>query len=312
MPLILPALLGVILASTLIGPLAAQDAAIRRTLGKHTFLPSSLLGDPFTGTYVRNLTGGGTAVGLQVPKLDLDNQVIGYQDANIGFLTIGMEYQQSLASWLALRVGFTGGARLGTSAVSLLSEGVTAQFGATLGATARLIRSDRMVLSATADVLPGVSYQVSILDYVKDVIENGFENASSLVNESSPYRYRFGLQGAYSAASWLGLQAIGTVGPSRDQADSTQTEVRFGGGASVDLDPIGPPIGFLLGYLYTDPAQGSEVSGAAGVTNIGVFYTGHKRFVVGLDMTFSSADQANGDKKVNVAQGRIILRYDFK
>lgn len=113
-------------------------------------------------------------------------------------------------------------------------------------------------------------------------------------------------------APWLGLQATGTVGPSKDQADRTDTEIRFGAGASIDFDPIGPPIGVLLGYLYTDPAQGSDVTGGAGLTNVGIFYTGHKRFVVGLDMTFASADQTQGDKKLNVAQGRIVLRYDFK
>lgn len=303
---------GIALAALLVAPLQGQNDSIRRTLGKHTFLPSSLLGDPFAGTYVRNLTGGGSAVGLQVPKLNLDEEVLEYQDASIGFLTVGMEYQQALTNWLALRVGFTGGARLGTSGVALLSEGVTAQFGGTFGATAKLIRSDRFILSATADVLPGIAYQVSILDYVRDVVENGFENANSLVDESAPYRYRFGVNSAYTVAPWLGLQATGTVGPSRDQTDSTDTEIRFGAGASIDFDPIGPPIGVLLGYLYTDPIQGSDVTGGAGLTNVGIFYTGHKRFVVGLDMTFASADQTQGTKKINVAQGRIVLRYDFK
>lgn len=303
---------GIALAAILTAPLQAQNDSIRRTLGKHTFLPSTLLGDPFAGTYVRNLTGGGSAVGLQVPKLNLDEEVLEYQDASIGFLTVGMEYQQSLTNWLALRAGFTGGARLGTSGVALLAEGVTAQFGATFGATAKLIRSDRFILSATADVLPGVAYQISILDYVKDVIENGYENANSLVDESSPYRYRFGATTAYAVNPWLGLQGTATVGPSRDQTDTTATEVRFGAGASIDFDPIGPPIGVLLGYLYTDPVQGGDVTGGAGLTNVGIFYTGHKRFVVGLDMTFASANQSQGDKKLNVAQGRIVLRYDFK
>jgi hypothetical protein len=157
---LLAALGGVALAATLVAPLHAQNDSIRRTLGKHTFLPSTLLGDPFAAP-MKNLTGG-AGRGLQVPKLNLDEQILEYQDASIGFLSVGMEYQQSLTSWLALRAGFNGGARLGTSGVALLAEGVTAQFGATFGATAKLIRSDRFILSATADVLPGVAYQISI------------------------------------------------------------------------------------------------------------------------------------------------------
>jgi hypothetical protein len=293
-------------------PVQAQTGPIRRTLGTHTFLPSALLGDPFTSSYIRNITGGGTAVGLQVPKLDQDEQILEYQDASLSFLTVGMEYQQSATSWLAFRAGFSGGARLGTSVTALLAEGVTAQFGVTLGATAKLVRSERFILSATADVLPGKSYQISILDFVKDVIENGFDSTNSLLSESNPYRYRFGGSAAYSVAPWLGLQATGTVGPIKSSSGEKETEMRLGAGASMDFDPIGPPIGVLLGYLYTDAAGGSDVVGGAGIANVGVFYTGHRRLVVGLDMLFTSANQTEGDRKMNVATGRIVLRYDFK
>jgi hypothetical protein len=305
-------LVGAALVAVLAAPGWAQTGDIRRTLGMHTFVPSALLGDPFTGTYVRNITGGGTAMGLQVPKLDLNEQVLGYQDASISYLTVGMEYQQSVNRWLAIRAGFTGAARLGTSGIALLAEGVTAQFGATLGATARLVRTDRFMLSATADVLPGMTYQISILDFAKDVIANGIDSTNSLLSKSSPYRYRFGGIAAYSASPWLGLQATGTVGPVRNLSDETDTEIRLGAGASLDFDPIGPPIGVLLGFLYTDPSEGSDVEGGAGVFNLGVFYTGQKRLVVGLDTQFTSVDQSHGDKKLDVSTGRIVLRYDLQ
>jgi hypothetical protein len=308
-------LVGAALAAILAVPGQAQTGPIRRTLGVHTFLPSSLLGDPFTGTYVRNITGGGSALGLQVPKLDLSEQVLGYQDADISFLTVGMEYQQAVATWLAFRIGFTGGARLGTSTVALLAEGVTATAGATLGATVKLVRTDRFILSAIADVLPGMAYQISLIDFAKDVIANGLDSTSSLLSKSSPYRYHFGGIGAYTVAPWLGLQATGTVGPVRSSSGEEDTELRLGVGASMDFDSTGPPIGVLLGYLYTDPAAGGagdNATGDAGIFNVGVFYTGHKRLVVGLDTQFTSTDQTHGDEKLNVATGRIILRYDFQ
>lgn len=309
-----PAVLaGAALVMVLAVPGQAQTESMRRTLGQHTFLPSAMLGDPFTGTYVRNITGGGSAIGLQVPKFNLSDSILEYRDADISFLTVGMEYQQSVNNWLALRVGFTGGARLGTSVTALLAEGVTAQAGATLGATAKLLRTDRFILSATADVLPGMSYQISILDFVQDVVANGLDSNSSLVSSSSPYRYRFGGHAAYSVAPWLGLQATGTVGPIRTTTDETDTEIRLGAGASMDFDPTGPPIGVLLGYLYTDPSGGgADVTGDAGIANLGIFYTGHKRLVIGLDMQFTSAEQSHGDKNLDVATGRIVLRYDFQ
>ena len=309
------ALASLVLAAIFAVPGQAQTDPIRRTLGEHTFLPSALLGDPFTGTYIRNITGGGSAVALQVPKLDLSEQVIGYQDASMSFLTVGMDYQQSVVPWLAFRAGFTGGARLGTSVPALLAEGVTAQFGATVGATARLVGTDRFILSTTADVVPGVTYEISILDFAKDVIASGFDSTSTLLSKGSPYRYRFGGNAAYCVSPWLGLQATGTVGPVQISSGAKDTEVRLGAGASLNFDPIGPPIGVLLGYLYTDPVVGvggGNVVGGAGIANTGVFYTGHERLVVGLDMQFTSVDQTHGDKPLDVVIGRMVLRYDFQ
>jgi hypothetical protein len=72
-----------------------------------------------------------------------------------------------------------------------------------------------------------------------------------------------------------------------------------------------PPIRWC--WAITTPIRrGGDVVGGAGITNLGIFYTGHKRFVVGLDLQFTSANQAQGTKKIDVATGRIVLRYDFK
>lgn len=302
----------IILATTSPSPLHAQSESIRRTLGVHTFVPSTLLGDPFVGTFVRNITGAGSAVGLQIPKIDLNEQVIEYRDADLTFLTLGMEYQQAVNEWLAFRIGFSGGARLGTSLTALISEGVTAQFGGTLGATAKVYRNEKFIVSATADILPGAAYQISILDFAKEIVNEGYDSTTSLVSKSSPYRYRFGGVAAYSVSPWLGFQATSTVGPARTASNATETEIRVGAGASMDFETKGTPIGVVVGYLYTDPSAGADVVGGAGIFNLGVYYTGQKRFVVGLDTQFTSADQAHGTKKLDVATGRIVLRYDLQ
>ena len=93
MPLVLVAAVTLLTAASL----HAQDKAPRRTLGGHTFVPMELLGDPFTGTYVRNSTGGGMAVGLKLPIPDLEGGVRGYVESDIGFITIGLIWLVSRA-----------------------------------------------------------------------------------------------------------------------------------------------------------------------------------------------------------------------
>lgn len=309
----LPASLALLLlASVVTVPVQAQTGYLRRTLGDVTFMGSTLLGDPFPSTYVRNVTGAGTAVNLQVPKLNLDGGVVEYRDANIGFLSIGLDYQQAANDWLAFRVGATGGARLGTNATALLAEGITAQFGLTLGATARLVETSRFILSGTADVLPGYAYQVSLLEFAQSILDYGLDSAESLVNKETPYKYRFGAQAAYAVNDWLGLQGVVTYGPAKNLEGQKDPETRIGGALNIDFDAIGPAIGVLLGYLYTDAPAGERVEGAQNTFNVGVFYTGHKRFVVGLDILSTSAPQSVGDKNLNVMNGRLVLRYDFR
>jgi len=44
----------------------------------------------------------------------------------------------------------------------------------------------------------------------------------------------------------------------------------------------------------------------------GIFYTGRRFFTLGLENTWSQISQHQTDKKIDVAQARIVLRYDFK
>jgi len=310
-------------ASVVTSPVVGQDRDSKRMLGGHNFVPIELLGDPFTGTYVRNSTGFGKALGLKVPIPDLEGGTLGVAEADIGFLTLGLEYQQNITNWLAIRVGGTGGARLGTSIEALLVEGATAVFGYSFGLSAQVIRSERFTLGASADVIPNKAYGISPLDFARSVIDNGLDSASSLLKKGKGRRTFFALRPAYVLTPWLGLVGQFEVGPARSRTDEEVeaeeeeekvTQTTFGLGASVNLrGSSGTPIGFTAAYQHKSGLLGQgDVSGGADTWSFGIFYTGHRAFIVGLDMLSSSAGQAMSEDNIDLLGVRLTLRYDFK
>ncbi|HKP29426.1 MAG TPA: hypothetical protein VJU15_08480 [Gemmatimonadales bacterium] len=314
----------VLAATTLVVTVShSQDRDPKRTLGGHNFVPIELLGDPFTGTYVRNSTGGGKAVGLKLPIPDLEGGILGYAESDVGFLTVGLEYQQNITNWLAFRVGGSGGARLGTSVQALLAEGATATFGYNFGLSVQAVRTERVALSVSADMVPNKIYGISPLDFARSVIENGLDSASSLLNKGSGRRLFIGLRPAWAVKPWLGLQGQFEIGPNRarEEGDSgkveseeTKTQTTFGAGASVNLMMVSrTPLGFHLAYQRKNGLiTGDDVSGGADTWNLGIYYTGRRAFVVGLDIVSSSVGQTLVDDDINLIGGRITLRYDFK
>lgn len=138
-----------------------QEKDPKRSLGGHNFVPIDILGDPFVGTYVRSSTGGGTAVGLALAVPDLDGDSDGVFKADVSFISLGIEYQQNITNWLALRIGGVAGARLGTTVEALLAEGATAVYGYNIGLSAQVVRSQRFVLSASLDASPSKAYGIS-------------------------------------------------------------------------------------------------------------------------------------------------------
>ena len=303
--------------------LHAQEKDPKRTLGGHNFVPMELLGDPFTGSYVRNSTGGGKAMGLKSPITDLEGEITGYTDASIGFLTIGLEYQQNVTNWLALRVGGSGGARLGTSLEALLAEGATATFGYNFGVAVQAVRTERLAVSVSADMVPNKIYGISPLDFARSVVEHGLDSASSLLNKGNGRRLFVGLRPAWAVKPWLGLQGQFEIGPNRAQeegdsgkveSEETKTQTTYGLGASVNLMMVSQtPLGFHVAFQHKNGLiTGDDVSGGADTWNFGIYYTARRAFVVGLDILTSSVGQTLVEDDISLVGARLTLRYDFR
>ena len=302
----------------------AQDPDPKRTLGGHTYVPIDLLGDPFVGTYVRNATGAGKAMGLTVGIPDLEGDIIGYAESDIGFLTIGLEYQQNITNWLAFRLGASGGARLGTSIQALVAEGATATFGYNFGVSVQAVRTERLALGVSADMVPNKIYGISPLDFARSVIDNGLDSASALLKQSDGRRLFLGVRPAYTVTPWLGLQGQFEIGPNRSrqkgdsgkvESEETKTQTTYGLGASVNLMGASQtPIGFNVAFQHKEGViSGSgDISNGADTWNLGIYYTARRAFVVGLDIVSSSIGQTQVEDDINLLGARLILRYDFK
>jgi len=301
----------------------AQDKEPKRTLGGHNYVPMDLLGDPFVGTYVRNATGGGKAIGLKVPIPDLEGGILGYAESDIGFITVGLEYQQNVTNWLAFRLGGSGGARLGTSIQALLTEGATATFGYNFGLSVQAVRTERLAMSVSADMVPNKIYGISPLDFARSVVENGLDSASALLKKADGRRLFIGVRPAYTVTPWLGLQGQFEIGPNRArqkgdsgqvESEETKTQTTVGLGASVNLMGASQtPIGFNLAFQHKSGIIGSgDISGGADTWNLGIWYTGRRAFIVGLDIVSSSIGQVEVDDDINLVGARVTLRYDFK
>jgi len=300
-------------------PTAAQDRPNRRTFGGHSFIPSSNMGDPFMGTYIRTTVGAGRAIDMQVPVYDLDGDQIGTLSGNIAFLALGLAYQQQIVRWLVLRASFTGSARVGTNHVALLAEGASAVYGGTFGASFRLVEKEKFLLSALAEARSNSLYAISPLQFVYDVIEGGtVDSTTGLLASGDNSRLIGGLRTAYAFAPWIGVTGIAEFGPATrffedENGERNTSQLSLGSTVSIDLRPgTNVPIGFVGSVFYqSENDRGDDIVGRQILFGLGVFYTGRDDLSLGLETAFQRFDQRDLENKVNAAQARLVLRYDF-
>ena len=309
----------------LAGPVQlAQSAeqAAPRSLGGHLFLPSSIVPDPFIATSFQTTTGGGMATNIAVPLYNLDGQEIAETTADIGFMALGFDYQQRVSNRVDVRLSLDGSGRLGTSAVSIVAEGLSAAYGYGLGTTVNLVKKTNWVLAATADVRGNTLYGVSPLGFVQSVIDNAANGDSSLASSEDSLldsgdnsRFVGGVRGAYTPAPWIGFTGYLELGVGKKfEGRSANTSVsNFGATSSFDFNPLThTPIGVLLQYRQQSLNEKDENVGRSNSYGFGVFYTGRQDFGLGLENTWSKLEQPRTSKQVSVVLMRILLRYDFK
>jgi hypothetical protein len=304
-----------------LGPIPAfgqsPDAAKGRTLNGHTFIPSSQIEDPFVTTFIRTQTGGGFATKV---TRDIENEVVdSLLDALVGdvaFMALEFEYQHAVKDWLALSASASGAARIGTGAQSVLAEGVTSMFGFKLRAAARVLQTDKWLLSTTLRVEPSTQYRLDILTFARRVVEEGMiAEDNSVVIKSNGVGGAAGLGGAYAPRPWLGFVLTGNVGYSDTFSEKGRSDLAWdlGGLASFDLNPLrGIPLGLVLGVKQDAfVLENSDITDKIVAVGWGLAYTGREDFSLGLETSHVRVPLTKSDRTVTATLFSFNLRYYF-
>ena len=295
-----------------ISPSSASDA---RTLGGYRFVPTPQVRDPFITTHVRNMTAVAFDFSVELPPVILPTQppdTLGSPAGDFVFVIVEFEYQYAFGERATLRGEFFGASRIGTSAQSVVAQGVTALSDVAIGTTVALWRTDRFQLSALADVGFGKVLLLDLVGYVEDIV-GGNGNAPSLLQTENRTTVLPGVCAAWAVNGWSGLAGSGQVGSTNGSKTNTNTVWKIGASASVDFGQRNQaPVGLLASVEINSSSildgGGTEVSTSVG---FGVSYTGREDLNVGVDARWSKIPLEYGDATANPITVSALLRYYF-
>jgi hypothetical protein len=290
--------------------LPAQEPS--RVLNGFEFIPSRIVADPFAISYFATSTGAGQAFDLKTPFIDVDGDTLGTLTGDVAFLSLGFEYQQRFGQWLALRVGFSGGGRIGTDEQSMLAQGVTGTFAVNLGGTARIYQSEKVIISGGLDFSRSDIVGVDPFGFAQRIIDSGgLEEDNSLSTSGKATSGVLSARLGWAPASWIGITAV-LDGGRADLTDS-DSETRIGGGGTmgVDLKNLNViPIGLLLSAESDAFSQnGADLTNRSTGFGLGVFWTGWEKFIIGIETTMRVLDRRDADDDFEAFVVTFNLRY---
>jgi hypothetical protein len=294
-----------------------HDPAAARRLNGHTFILSTQIDDPFITTLIRTQTGGGFATKV---TRDIENEVvdslINALVGDLAFMALEFEYQHAVTHWLALSASASGAARIGTGAQSVLAEGITSMLGFTLGATARVLQTDKWLLSTKLRFQPSSQYRLDILTFAKRVIEEGkIAKDNSVILKSDGIGAAGGVGGAYAPKPWLGFIFAGNLGYADTFSEKGRSDLAWdaGGSASFDLNPLrGLPLGLLLSVKQDGfVVENSDITNKVTALGWGVAYTGREDFSLSLETSRLRVPLTKSDRTITANLFSFNLRYFF-
>jgi hypothetical protein len=293
----------------------------RRQLNGHTFIPSRGVDQPFINGWLRGMTGGAFASGLKVPILDLSRNQEGVADGKVTALVLDAEYQHRFNDWLAVRIGLTGAARAGTNQISVLAQGITAQYGFNLGATVKIFQSQKTALSAAGDLRFNNVYAYNVIRFVSNVVNYGLGEDNQLLEKGMTNTYVAGLRFAYAPSKWFGFVALAeggigtpflkTLDNSGVVAFAVSGECDLGAGTKV---PLGFQV-FLRWENFTDLYP--EIADTILRTGLVIGYTGVANFYAGIEIGYASfsvrgdAVAVAEDSGLNTLAIGLVMRHYF-
>ncbi len=290
--------------------LAAQEPS--RVLNGFEFLPSRVVDDPFAISYFGTSTGGGIAFDLKTPFLDFDGDTLGTLVGDVAFMALGFRYQQRFGQWLAARFSFGANGRLGVNEQSVLAQGVTGGFLWGLGATARILQSEKLILSGALDFARTDLVALDPFGFASKVIDEGLEaDDNSLVQKGDAISGVASARVGWAPLPWLGITGVLEGGLGDVTAESSET--LFGGSAAVgiDLKNLGLiPMGLqVFGETDAFSQGGADLATRSWTYGLGVFYTGWRDFSIGFEAAASLLDRRDVEDDFEAFIATFNLRY---
>jgi hypothetical protein len=294
-------------------PVQAQDIpGPYPQLDGHRFSPTRTVPDPWVRSHVVSYLGLGQATDLLQPPIVIDGDTIPGLAGELLYATLDFEYQQKIVDWFAFRAAYAVDARLGTELGTLLARGVNTITGFELGWLARVLESERDMLSLDFQVSNKSVTAVDIAGFVEDVID-GID--ASIVRKSNTLRVSGGGRYAHAFSPLFGIIAIGNLGLGESVRRNEDDEVFTQLGAQLDFDLDSwrdIPINVALGYLYDSYPEASEdVEGSISTGYLRIGYVARNDFTIGLQLSGSSVPLQGDDNRAKFGIVEFDLRYYF-
>jgi hypothetical protein len=303
--------------ATVAGPQPLSAQGQNPSIAGHTFVPNTVIDDPFVTTHFRSLVGLASAFGYTILEIPTADSVIDVE-GEMTWVLVEWEYRQKVADWLSLNGSMSGGARVGTNTAAAIADGVSVITAFELGGLARLFETERIVASANFDARYSGLTLLSVVEFVREVIDSvesgGPLDSISLSSKKGALQARGGLRLAYAPAPLVGFTFQGEVGVGEDYSEigATSVDLTVGGTVGINLRSIDKfPLGFNAAYLFSTFTDLSETAdGRTHLAVLGVSYMGSEDFTIGLEVQWQNTPLVDGDDLQVVGLG-IRSRYYF-
>lgn len=305
--------LGIIVLLFISIVLHAQDGTQNLpSLNNHTFIPSSIIGSPFTNSYFRSGIGIASSSTINYPLFELDGETIYGELGGLLMVQMGVSYQQKVKDWIAFNIEVGLSARVGTDITTLLARGVNSVTGMEMNWVIKLMQNERQMLSGTVSVSNYSGTFISIAGFVEDIINN---NPNPSLSKSIPVvNSGIGLRYAYGINDLFGFHFTGNLsygeGFSRSDAGFSY---KIGGSLEMNIaERSKAPLGFVLWFLRsTQPENVYNETDPTQLFGMKIAYTGTSDFSIGIEFTYVILPVSVIDEKLGLFGGLITTRYYF-
>lgn len=282
-----------------------------RALNGHVFQPSRLVLGPFSTTSfgTSTLFGVGKA---DAPTYNLLGNVTGTRKYSLAAYGQSLELDLGLTPDIAVRAQASGLIFSGTSGVSLLVAGATAQTGFLLGLVAGRDLGTRTRLAFVIDATLAPDLSVTVASAVLRAIQDRSFSDAGLFTKVNRLRVGPGASFAWAPSAAIGFVAearyVFTRRVSKDDSQTTNHGALLGATAELDLDPLVHwPIGFqgVYSWQFGDIAHVSQAGGS-------IFYTRRVRLALGLEVVWRRGRIRPGVEpplESNSSIGALLFRY---